>query len=34
MTAPWDPRISDKKQIINDVSYTVQGDETGTVVDK
>jgi hypothetical protein len=34
MSQPWDPKISDKKEIVNDVSYMVEGDETGTVVDK
>jgi len=26
MTQAWDPKISDKKEIVNDVSYMVEGD--------
>ena len=26
ITQPWNPKIPDSKEIVNDVSYTVEGD--------
>ena len=34
LTLPWDPRIPEGKEITNDISHVIEGDETGAVVDK